>query len=100
MFQESYRLLFFDHQSEIKQFNDFSVTVAHSRPADTEKIFCRGMVVGGTHTRSITNRPRNNVWVDATVNCDFEGHFKVHKTQIDICRYILFIMLYYCYLFS
>ena len=36
-------------------------------------------VIEGTHARSITNRIRNNVWVDATVTFDFESHFKGYK---------------------
>ena len=46
----------------------------------TQNIFLRhGGVIEGTNARSITNRIRNNVWVDATVTFDFEGHFKGHK---------------------
>ena len=46
----------------------------------TQNIFLRhGGVIEGTNARSITNRIRNNVWVDATVTFDFEGHFKDHK---------------------
>ena len=52
-----------------------------SIPANTEKniVFVHGGVIEGNHTRSITNRIRNNVWVDATVTFDFEGYFKGHK---------------------
>ena len=55
----------------------------NSRPANTEKIYFlrHGGVIEGTHARSITNRIRNNVWVDATATFDIEGHFKGHKAQ-------------------
>ena len=64
----------------------------NSRPANTKKnIFLRhGGVVEGTQARSITNRIRNNVWVDATVTFDFEGHFKGHT--MGIYHHILFII--------
>ena len=45
-----------------------------------KNIFLRhGGVIEGNPARTITNRIRNNVCVDATVTFDFEGHFKGHK---------------------
>jgi hypothetical protein len=64
----------------------------YSRPATGAESYFVGIMLlkAGTCGRSNVNRVTKKTWVDATSDCEFQGHFEGHKgqkvEQIDFSR--------------